>query len=50
MWDVILTALTVAAASLYVVKRIFLRPRCKPVDTGCNSCGEVHCAPPDIKR
>ncbi len=44
MWDTILTALIVAAASLYVVKRLFLKPHCGPSDS-CKDCSGTEAAP-----
>ncbi len=37
MWDTVATALIVAAAAIYVVKRLFLKPHCGPSD-GCKDC------------
>jgi hypothetical protein len=36
-WDTPLALLIVAAAALYVVKRLFLKPHCGPGD-GCRRC------------
>ena len=36
-WDTLLTVLIVAAAALYVVKRLFIKPHCGPSD-GCKDC------------
>ncbi len=36
-WDTPLTVLIVAAAALYVVKRLFIKPHCGPSD-GCKDC------------
>ena len=40
MWDDAITLLIVAAAAVYVVRRLFLKPHCGPSD-GCNDCSRA---------
>ena len=40
MWDSTITLLIVAAAAVYVARRLFLKPHCGPSD-GCNDCARI---------
>ncbi|MDE1942709.1 MAG: hypothetical protein KGI47_06145 [Betaproteobacteria bacterium] len=40
MWDHVITLLIVAAAAVYVARRLFLKPHCGPSD-GCSDCSRA---------
>ncbi|MBU6504190.1 MAG: hypothetical protein KGM40_03620 [Betaproteobacteria bacterium] len=40
MWDDAITLLIVAAAAVYVARRLFLKPHCGPSD-GCSDCSRT---------